>query len=50
VNRSSSRSIWLFLSLLILEARGILLRAFGGDGWKDAGVDLNLLASWGWYL
>jgi membrane protease YdiL (CAAX protease family) len=30
---------------------GILLRAFGGDGWKDAGFGFNLHAGgWIWYL
>ena len=29
---------------------GILLRAFGGDGWKDAGFRLNLRSGWIWYL
>jgi membrane protease YdiL (CAAX protease family) len=29
---------------------GILLRAFGGDGWKDSGFGLNLRAGWIWYL
>jgi membrane protease YdiL (CAAX protease family) len=29
---------------------GLLLRAFGGDGWKDAGFGLNLRAGWKWYL
>ncbi len=29
---------------------GILLRAFGGDGWKDSGFELNLLSGWRWYL
>jgi membrane protease YdiL (CAAX protease family) len=29
---------------------GILLRAFGGDGWKDSGFGFNLLSSWKWYL
>jgi membrane protease YdiL (CAAX protease family) len=29
---------------------GILLRAFGGDGWKDSGFGLNLILSWKWYL
>lgn len=30
---------------------GILLRAFGGDGWKDAGFGLNLRSGgWIWYL
>lgn len=29
---------------------GFLLRAFGGDGWKDAGFGLNLPSGWKWYL
>jgi len=29
---------------------GLVLRAFGGDGWKDSGFGLNLLSSWKWYL
>lgn len=29
---------------------GILLRIFGGDGWKDAGLGLNLPAGGRWYL
>ncbi len=29
---------------------GILLRAFGGDGWKDSGFGLNLISGWKWYL
>lgn len=29
---------------------GILLRAFGGDGWKDAGFGLKLVSGWKWYL
>jgi membrane protease YdiL (CAAX protease family) len=29
---------------------GILLRAFGGDGWKDAGFGLALPSGWVWYL
>jgi len=28
----------------------ILLRFFGGDGWKDAGLKLNLKENWRWYL
>lgn len=28
----------------------VLLRFFGGDGWKDAGLGLNIKASWHWYL
>ncbi len=29
---------------------GILLRAFGGDGWKDSGFGLHLTSGWKWYL
>ena len=29
---------------------GFLLRAFGGDGWKDSGFGLNLPSGWMWYL
>jgi membrane protease YdiL (CAAX protease family) len=29
---------------------GFLLRAFGGDGWKDSGFGLNLPPGWKWYL
>jgi membrane protease YdiL (CAAX protease family) len=29
---------------------GILLRAFGGDGWKDSGFGLNLCSGWIWYI
>lgn len=28
----------------------LLLRFFGGDGWKDAGLSLNIKESWPWYL
>jgi hypothetical protein len=38
--------VWLTSPLLA----GFLLRAFGGDGWKDAGFGLNLRSGWMWYL
>jgi len=38
--------IWLTTPALA----GILLRAFGGDGWKDAGFGLALPSGWIWYL
>ncbi len=38
--------VWLVTPAL----SGILLRAFGGDGWKDAGFGLNLISGWKWYL
>lgn len=28
----------------------VLLRFLGGDGWKDAGLHLNLRGNWHWYL
>jgi membrane protease YdiL (CAAX protease family) len=38
--------VWLVSPLLA----NILLRTFGGDGWKDFGLDPNLKAAWMWYL
>ncbi len=38
--------VWLTSPALV----GLLLRAFGGDGWKDAGFGLNLRSGWMWYL
>jgi membrane protease YdiL (CAAX protease family) len=38
--------IWLITPLLTT----ILLRTFGGDGWKDSGFGLNLKAGWIWYI
>ncbi len=38
--------VWLATPVL----SGILLRAFGGDGWKDSGFGLNLPSGWMWYL
>ncbi len=38
--------VWLVTPALT----GILLRAFGGDGWKDSGFGLNLRSGWMWYL
>ena len=37
--------IFLFLPFLTV----FLLRGFGGDGWKDFGLRLNLKGNWGWY-
>ncbi len=28
----------------------VLLRFFGGDGWRDAGLGLKLKERWHWYL
>ena len=38
--------VWLVTPALA----GIFLRAFGGDGWKDAGFGLKLVSGWKWYL
>ncbi|NTV37459.1 MAG: CPBP family intramembrane metalloprotease [Anaerolineaceae bacterium] len=38
--------IWLASPL----AANLLLRALGGDGWKDFGIRLNLRSGWRWYL
>jgi membrane protease YdiL (CAAX protease family) len=38
--------VWLMSPAL----SGFLLRALGGDGWKDSGFGLNLLSGWKWYL
>lgn len=38
--------IWLVSPL----AANLLLRAFGGDGWKDFGFKLNFKEGWIWYL
>lgn len=38
--------VWLVTPALA----GLLLRAFGGDGWKDAGFGLKLISGWKWYL
>jgi hypothetical protein len=39
-------ALWLALPLLTV----IILRTFGGDGWKDFGLWPNLKAGWIWYL
>lgn len=38
--------LWLLLPMVT----GLLLRAFGGDGWHDAGFKLNLRTGWLWYV
>jgi membrane protease YdiL (CAAX protease family) len=38
--------VWLMSPAL----SGFLLRALGGDGWKDSGFGLNLLSGWKWYF
>ena len=38
--------VWLASPALI----GLLLRALGGDGWKDSGFGFHLKTGWKWYL
>lgn len=38
--------LWLITPLLTV----ILLRTFGGDGWKDFGLGLHLKENWAWYI
>jgi membrane protease YdiL (CAAX protease family) len=38
--------VWLISPL----AANLILRAVGGDGWKDFGIRPNLKAGWPWYL
>lgn len=45
------QSLGALVWLLSPAFSGIFLRAFGGDGWKDAGFGLNLRSGgWVWYL
>jgi membrane protease YdiL (CAAX protease family) len=37
--------IWITMPLLT----SLLLRGFGGDGWSDFGLRLNIKGNWGWY-
>ena len=44
------QSLGVLVWLVSPALSGILLRAFGGDGWKDAGLGLHFRAGWKWYL
>ena len=44
------QSLGALLWLVSPALAGILLRAFGGDGWKDSGFGLHLNSGWKWYL
>lgn len=44
------QSLGALIWLISPAIAGFLLRAFGADGWKDAGFGLNLSSSWKWYL
>ncbi|MGB7538484.1 MAG: CPBP family intramembrane glutamic endopeptidase [Anaerolineales bacterium] len=40
----------MLLWIVVPTATGLILRAFGGDGWKDSGIKPNFKNGWGWYL
>jgi membrane protease YdiL (CAAX protease family) len=45
------QSLGVLVWLVTPALSGILLRAFGGDGWKDSGFGLHLRSGgWKWYL
>lgn len=44
------QSLGVLVWLVTPALSGVLLRAFGGDGWKDSGFGLNLPSGWKWYL
>lgn len=43
------QGLGILLWLILPTITGLLLRAFGGDGWQDAGLHPRLLGSWRWY-
>lgn len=43
------QGLGILLWILLPTAIGLLLRAVGGDGWQDAGVNPRLVAGWRWY-
>lgn len=46
---SPQESLGILIFLLLPFLTVFLLRGFGGDGWKDFGLRLNLKGNWGWY-
>jgi membrane protease YdiL (CAAX protease family) len=44
------QSLGVLVWLMSPALSGFLLRALGGDGWKDSGFGLNLPSGWKWYL
>ncbi|MBI5954630.1 MAG: CPBP family intramembrane metalloprotease [Chloroflexi bacterium] len=46
---SPQQSLGLLFWILAPMLTGLLLRGFGGDGWSDFGLRLNLKGNWGWY-
>lgn len=47
---SPQQSLGLLFWILAPMLTGLLLRGFGGDGWSDFGLRLNLKGNWGWYV
>jgi membrane protease YdiL (CAAX protease family) len=47
---SPQESLGILIFLLLPFLTVFLLRGFGGDGWKDFGLRLNLKGNWEWYL
>ncbi|WKZ35617.1 MAG: CPBP family intramembrane metalloprotease [Anaerolineales bacterium] len=46
---SPQESLGLLIFILAPLLTVFLLRGFGGDGWADFGLRLNLKGNWGWY-
>lgn len=46
---SPQQSLGVLIFLLAPLLTVLLLRGFGGDGWSDFGLRLNLKGNWGWY-
>ena len=49
-SRDAQGTLGMLLWLVTPLATALLLRAFGGDGWQDFGLKLNLRSGWRWYL
>lgn len=45
----TSESLGMLLWLVVPTAAALLLRAFGGDGWRDFGIRLNFRGNGAWY-
>lgn len=43
------QGLGILLWILLPTVTGLLLRALGGDGWQDAGLNPRLVTGWRWY-
>lgn len=43
------QGLGILLWILLPTVTGLVLRAVGGDGWQDAGLNPHLVAGWRWY-